>query len=81
MIPFTLPERPWEKIGTDLLELKGKSFLLLVDYFSRYVVVKLTCTTTKSVVAAMKPLCARHGIPYQMSQCSIIFFSRASTIC
>ena len=64
MIPSTLPERPWEKIGTDLFELKGKSYLLLVDYFSRYVeVVKLTCTTTKSVVAAMKPLFARHGIP------------------
>ena len=64
MIPTTLPQRPWEKIGTDLFELKGKSYLLLVDYFSRYIeVVKLTCTTTKSVVAAMKPLFARHGIP------------------
>ena len=43
MIPSTLPQRPWEKIGTDLFELKGKSYLLLVDYFSRYIeVVKLT---------------------------------------
>ena len=51
MIPTTLPQRPWETIGTDLFELKGKSYLLLVDYFSRYIeVVKLTCTTTKSVV-------------------------------
>ena len=64
MIPTTLPQRPWEKIGTDLFELKGKSYLLLVDYFSRYIaVVKLTCTTTKSVVAAMKPLFARYGTP------------------
>ena len=47
-----------------MFELKGKSYLLLVDYFSRYIeVVKLTCTTTKSVVAAMKPLFAKHGIP------------------
>ena len=59
-----LPQRPWEKIGTDLFELKGKSYLLLVDYFSRYIeVVKLSSTTTKSVVAAMKPVFARHGIP------------------
>ena len=63
IIPSTLPQRPWEKIGTDLFELKGKSYLLLVDYFSRYrEVAKLTCTTTKSAVATMKPLFARHGI-------------------
>ena len=50
MIPSSLPQRPWEKTGTDLLELKGKSYLLLVDYFSRYIEVgKLSSTTTKSV--------------------------------
>ena len=47
-----------------MFELKDKLYLLLVGYFSRYVeVVKLVCTTIKSVVAAMKPLFARHGIP------------------
>ena len=52
------------KIGTDLFELKSKSYLSLVDYFSRYIeVVKLISTTTNSVVAAMKPLLARYGIP------------------
>ena len=64
MIPSTLPQLPCEKIGTDLFEVKEKSYLLLVDYFSRYTqVVKLLSTTTKSIVAAMKPLFARHGIP------------------
>ena len=57
MIPSTLPQWPWEKIGTDLFELKNKSYLLLVDYFSRYIEV------VKLVVAAMKPLFARHGNP------------------
>ena len=77
MILTTLPQRPWEKIGTDLFELKGKSYLLLVDYFSRYIeVVKLTCTTTKSVVAAMKPLFARHGIPGVISDNGLQHSSR-----
>jgi len=64
LIPSTLPQRPWEKIGTDLFELKGKSYFLLVDYFSRYIeVIKLSSTPTNSVVAAMKPIFARYGIP------------------
>ena len=46
-----------------MLELKGNLYLLLVEYFSRYIeVVKLSSTTTKSVVTAMKPLFARYGI-------------------
>ena len=64
MIPSMLPNRPWEKIGTDLFEFKGTTYLLLVDYYLRYIeVVKLSTTTARGVVLAMKPIFARHGIP------------------
>ena len=64
MIPSTLPNRPWQKIGTDLFEFKGTTYLLLIDYYSRYIeTAKLSATTTKSVVSAMKPILAWHGIP------------------
>ena len=64
MIPSTLPNRPWEKIGTDLFEFKGTAYLLLVDYYSRYIeIVKLSTTTALGVISAMKPIFARHGIP------------------
>lgn len=29
-----IPDRPWEKVGTDLFRFKGAEFLLCVDYFS-----------------------------------------------
>jgi len=64
MIPSTLPSGPWEKIATDLFELKGITYLLLVDYYLRFIeVVKLSATTTKSVISAMMPIFARYGIP------------------
>ena len=36
LIVSKLPEYPWQIVGTDLFELKGKNYLLTVDYFSRY---------------------------------------------
>ena len=64
MIPSALPEYPWQKLGSDLFELQGKHYLLLVDYFSRYVdIVKLTSTTSGAVISAIKSVFSRHGIP------------------
>ena len=64
MIPSVLPEYPWQKLGSDLFELQGKHYLLLVDYFSRYVdIVKLTSTTSGAVISAIKLVFSRHGIP------------------
>ena len=65
MIPSVLPDRPWQKIGTDLFELKGKTYLLCIDYFSRFAEVALLSksTTTPDVITHLKSWFARHGIP------------------
>ena len=64
VIPSSLPTYPWEKVATDLFEFQGQHYLLLVDYFSRYPeVIRLTSTTSASVISAMKSVLARHGIP------------------
>ena len=59
-----LPSHPWERyVATDLFQLKGKSYLL-VDYYSKYVEVQtLSSTTSTSVVASLKAIFSRHGIP------------------
>ena len=64
MIPSTLPDYPWQIIGTDLFQHKGTTYLLVVDYFSRFPeIVKLTNTTSNGVIAALRPIFARYGIP------------------
>lgn len=64
LISHPLPGRPWEKIGSDLFHYNGSEFLLCVDYFSKYPeIYKLTETTSRGVINAMKSVFARHGIP------------------
>ena len=65
LIPSVTPERPWQIVGTDLFHLKGSTYILVVDYFSRYVEVALLMSSQSSqgVIKALKSIFARHGVP------------------
>ena len=64
LIPTPLPSYPWQKVATDIFNLKGQEYLVIVDYFSRYPEIqKLKSTTTQSIVNTLKAAFARHGIP------------------
>ena len=64
MISSPLPNHPWEKVASDLVELNGKTYLLVADYFSCYLEVQtLTTATSASVIRALKAIFLRHGIP------------------
>lgn len=55
---------PWKRVGTDLFFWEKKSYLLIVDYFSRYIeVAYLNVTSAHTVIAALKECFSRHGIP------------------
>ena len=64
LMPTELPKRLWQVVGSDLFELRGVQYLLIVDYFSCYPeVVKMSTATSKAMIAAMKPVFARHRLP------------------
>ena len=64
LIPTTLPDYPWQKVATDLFTHKGDTYIVIVDYFSRYPeICRVQPTTSQSVVTAMKSVFSRHGIP------------------
>ena len=64
LMKSTLPDYPWQVIGTDLFELNGTKYLLVVDYFSRYPeVTKMNSTTSPATIAVLKSVFAYHGIP------------------
>ena len=67
LISTPLPSHPWERIATDLFELKNSTYLLTVNYYSRFVEVqKLNSTTSSSVTTHLKSIFARFGIPAEM---------------
>ena len=64
LLPTPLPRYPWEKVATDLFELKGITYLPIIYYFSRYIEVQsLTSTTLACIIQSPKSIFARHGLP------------------
>ena len=59
-----LPDKAWERVGSDLFEYKGKTYLLMIDYYSRWIEVRpLKRLDTKGTTDAMSSIFAVHGVP------------------
>ena len=64
LLPSTFPERPWARLGMDLFELQGKTFLVGVDYYSRWLELRrLDNQTHRNLISKLKSILAVHGIP------------------
>ena len=64
LISSPLPQYPWQKVTFDLFHFKGKTYLLCVDYISRFPkVIMLNNTIFKGVITALKNIFACHSIP------------------
>ena len=59
-----LPDRPFQKIAVDICELNRETYLVSVDYYSRYIDInKLNSITSNTVINKMKMNFSQHGIP------------------
>ena len=61
-------ETAWSNIGVDLYEIKGRSYLVTVDYYSNFIeVYYLSTTTTRQIqIVKLKGHFARYGILMQI---------------
>jgi hypothetical protein len=63
MISTPFPNRSWSRLGSDLFHWRGHTYLLVVDYFSRYIELsRLTSTSSMAVVEHFKSILSRHGL-------------------
>ena len=59
-----VPTREWLKLGLDLFEFDGKTFLIVVDYFSKFCFVRrVGGLSTRETVDALKQIFQDNGIP------------------
>ena len=64
MIASELPHYPWQKVASDQLFWKGKTYIPVVDYYSRYIEVSsLASTTSQSIIASLKTIFSSFGVP------------------
>jgi len=64
LITSEFPERPWQKIGADFMYKNKKQYLVIQDYYSRFIFCYPMKTTTARVVTdVFRQLFAVHGIP------------------
>ncbi|CAG4950691.1 unnamed protein product [Colias eurytheme] len=67
LLPHPQPDTPWEVLAADIFQIKNKYFILVVDYYSKYVeVASLRDITSGSVIKQLKDMFSRHGIPKRL---------------
>ncbi|XP_053388813.1 uncharacterized protein K02A2.6-like [Mercenaria mercenaria] len=63
LIAKPFPDRCWSKLGSDLFYWRGCTYLLVIDYYSRYIeIAKLSSLSSATVVAHLKSILSRHGL-------------------
>ena len=59
-----IPDRPWKKVATDMLNWAGDEYLVTVDYHSGFFELdKLNDITSTAIIEKLKAHFARHGAP------------------
>ena len=64
-------------MGADVLTYQSKDYLLVVDYYRKYLeVVEIEDKTSTTIVTKMQEIFARHGIPEELMSDNILFDSQ-----
>ncbi len=65
--PTKTPSLPWEEVSSDILEWRNDHYLVVVDYFSKFIEAdKLVDLSSSSTIDLLKSYFRRHGIPLKL---------------
>jgi hypothetical protein len=64
LVPLPVPDLPFQLVASDILEFKGKSYLVLIDFYSKWLeVMQLSSKSAESVIRALEVIFSIHGSP------------------
>jgi transposase InsO family protein len=67
MVERDIPSVPWQMLGTDLFDYGGHKYLLLVDYYSKFLIVRqLQKENSTCVIRHLKQIFSEQGIPARL---------------
>ena len=59
-----IPDRPWSRVAADQFKFHGKDYIVIVDFYSDFIEVKmLEENTSSAVIEFLKEQFSRHGLP------------------
>ena len=63
-----LPTRPWEKLGSDIFQFNGANYLIIVDYYSRFPVIRALSNISASTISShFTSVFAEYGLPSHLT--------------
>lgn len=63
-----IPAKQWQQVGADSFHFKNNDYLIVVDYFFNFPeIALLKSTTCSSIIAHIKSIFARRGIPEKVT--------------
>lgn len=77
LLPHEVPKLPFNKIATDIMEFKTKSYLVVYDYYSKWLDIKLlTSKSAKCIINSLTDVFCNWGIPNEVVSDHVPFDSR-----
>lgn len=72
-----VPLLPWQIVASDLLEYKNQNYLVVIDYYSKYIeAFRLNGKTSSVVIRSLNEIFSRHGYPQTLVADNMPYNSR-----
>lgn len=67
LMPHPVPDLPWQRLAMDVLQFKGKDYLVVVDFYSHFPELRLLVRKrAQDIILALKSMFSVHGVPMEV---------------
>lgn len=68
LIPFPIPQYPFQTVGVDLFVISGENYAMIIDYLTKWPVVKplRQSTSSRAVIKVLQGVFSDYGVPEKL---------------